>query len=108
MLKLRDDDNEASENGIIKMAKSDYLFVKSKFYRDEFNEIQDTSLNLNYKTIPIKMTAINCGWIMRCDDGKELLTSILVSDNIELFKTPYLQMIIGYLFSKLRVYLLAQ
>ena len=87
------------DGDIVAMASSRTIYLDDYFYK---NSMKEDKIEKQYKSYPVDLQTIKIGWILDAEDdaGKEFLTAIQNSDNIDYFTLPGLQMIIEYLFQK--------
>lgn len=82
---------------IIAMTSSPAIYVDQQFFRNCMNEKQG---NQSY---PVNVVGFRIGWILREPVGKKFLFSILNQNNLELYKIETLQMIVEFLFQKIKI-----
>jgi hypothetical protein len=81
---------------IIAMTSSPTLYVDQKFFT---NCMRENPANQSY---PVNVVGFRIGWIIREPVGKMFLFAILNQNNLDLYKMDTLQMIVEFLFKKIK------
>ena len=97
-LKIR----EQEDDDIIATAPHTSSYVDGDFFAQYMKE--DTQ-NKSFLTFPVKMQAVRADWILDSErpEGLEFLRSLCSQRNNDLFHTPYIKIIIQFLYSRFRV-----
>ena len=82
---------------IIAMTSSSAVYVDQQFFTNNMNESPD---NQSY---PVNVVGFRVGWILKEPVGKKFLFAILNQNNLDLYKIESLQMIVEFLFQKIKV-----
>ena len=61
------------------MSSSTSSYVDDVFYREQFEE------DKQYQSFPIKMVALEIGWIIKEPEGVDFLNAVAYSDRIDLY-----------------------
>jgi hypothetical protein len=84
-------------DSIIAIDSSPTLYVDDLFYREVFKE--DVK-NQSYKAYPVEVFALKIDWIVSTPAGKEFLSALSQSENLDFFDITTLQIIIEFLYAK--------
>ena len=92
--------DKAFSNEIVKIRDSYSCYVDQDYFRDVMNE--DILNEYEYNSFPVKIVAVEIGWILSEKNGIKFLEALLGSENIDTFEIPAIKMIITYLYNTLK------
>jgi hypothetical protein len=87
---------------IIAIASSPTTFIDEDFYRKEFGDLHSPE----YKAYPVNVVSFKINWIISTPEGKEFLQSIHQSERLDFYEIRALQIIIEFLYKKVKVIIL--
>jgi len=58
--------------------------------------------NLSSNCFPVKIVALNCGWILNKNEGYNFLRGMLMSEDLEYYDITTIQMLIEFLYQKFK------
>jgi len=77
------------------MSAAHCIYIDHKYYKDFMGEEKD---NVDYSSYPVKLVGLKIGWILNDEAGKFFLQSIAASEDMSLYETPTLQMIVEFIY----------
>ena len=81
---------------IIAVSSSTSSYVDDVFYREQFSEDKE------YQSFPIKMVALEIGWIINQPEGVNFLNAVAYSDRIDLYDLDAIQIMIEFMYIKFK------
>ena len=79
------------------MTSSPSVYVDQQFFTNCMKE------DLNSQSFPVNVVGLRIGWILKSPMGKKFLFSILNQNDLDLYKIQSLQMIVEFLFQKIKI-----
>lgn len=89
--------NETFDKNFVGIAQSSTRFADDYFFENEMGEAKEGGKTLSY---PVNVVALKTYWLVKLEDGKNFLTQVLQSNNMDLFKITSFQMLIEYLYKQ--------
>ena len=84
---------------IVKMASSESIFIDERFFREKMDERKN---EVNYQMYPVNIVAMRMQWIINHKYGINFMRAILLSSDLNIYKVPYLQIIIEFLYGRIK------
>jgi hypothetical protein len=69
-------------------------------------EIRKEDVNQSTKNFPVSVIAVRVAWILNMKEGREFLWSIYLNENFSYYRIPSIFLIIEFLYSKFKNFLL--
>ena len=88
---------QAKNMDILVCTPSNVQYVDGVYFTNVMKEKKD---NKNALTYAVKIKSINADWIINDEDGLGFLQELIRQNNKEMFETPYIEIIIEFLYNK--------
>lgn len=90
---------------IVKVAPNETQYLDRKFWNEGMQEQMNDS-DSHVRTIPVQVMGLRVDWVFK-QQGRDFLYQVSTSSNLEFFNVPFLQMVIFFLYEKLKYILRA-
>ena len=85
---------------IVSMSSSSCCYFDEKYFELNMKEIDE---NVASNCFPVRVVALNCGWILNQETGYKFLRGMLMSEDLDYYEISKIQMLIEFLYQRFKL-----